>query len=464
MLLCAAGGVSAAAADGAQAAAAAPSVPPPGDDPMAIDFSSDPILGFGRHQAPPDLFRTTIARAIGTHASVRRAAAQQRQASAAVKEAHAGWLPQVDVQLLYNRRLSAGFSNSFDNLLERTRPQGRTDASVTVSERIFDFGATAQRVRGAKARREQANANLDMAQEDLALDAIAAWYDVAAYRALLALAESMQQSESDIRAAVQERIRQGASSEGDLSRVDVYLGRVALRLTQLRGQLASAEARFRETTGLPAPVQLGRPQLGLRLPATVEEARLASANAPEVRSAKAQERAARADWQAVRAENLPQIGAQVNAGRYGVFENDRDYDVRGQVTLSHRLFGGGGGARQEQAHEQFRGAQAATDQVLGEAERDAETAFTQLVAYDAQVKTLEQSYIANRRNRDVLYTRFRNLNGTLFDVLVADDDYFETATTYLTAVAQRDAQRLALLRRCGTLLEGLNITMVGPGL
>ncbi|WP_198351071.1 TolC family protein [Flavisphingomonas formosensis] len=444
--------------------APAPSVPPPGDDPMAIDFATDPILGFGHREASPDLFRATIARAIGTHPSVRRASAAQRQANAAVKEAHSGWLPEVDLQMTYNRRLAAGFSNRFtDTLVEQTQPVSRTDASVSVSQKIFDFGATAQRVKGAKARRDQAGANLEIAQDDLALDAIAAWYDVAAYRALVALAESMQQSEKEIRGSVAERIKQGASSAGDLSRVDVYLGRVALRLTQLHGQLASAEARYRESTGMPAPMQLGRPTLTLRLPETVEEARLASGNAPEVRSAKAQERAARADWRAVQAENLPQVGAQVNAARYGILENRRDYDVRGQVTLSHRLFGGGGGARQEQAHEQYRGAQAASDQVIGEAERDAETAFYTLVAYDEQVKTLEQSYIANRRNRDVLYTRFKNLNGTLFDILVADDDYFDTATTYLTAVAQRDAQRLALLRKCGTLLEGLNITMVGPG-
>jgi adhesin transport system outer membrane protein len=450
-----------------QAAQAAPppprlAVPPPDENPMTIDFSTDPVLNFGHSQAPADLFRTAIAHAIETHAQVRRAAAAERQAAAVVQEAHAGRLPTVDLQFLHNRRLSAAFSDRLRNQLEQIRPNGRTDATLTVNENLFDFGATTLKIESAKARKDQAEANFEGTQDDLALDVIAAWYDVAAYRALIALAESMQQSENDIRSAVQERIRQGASAQGDLARVDVYMGRVALRLAQLRGQMASAEARFRETTGMPPPASLERPALALRLPRSIAEARLAANDAPEVRAIKAQERAAGADWRAVRAENLPSLDGQLSAGRYGVFENARDYDVRGQLVLSHRLFGGGGGARQTQAHEQFRGAQAATEQVIGEAERDAETAFVTLAAYEDQVRTLETAYAANRRTRDVLYTRFRNLSGTLFDVLVADDDFFETATSYLTAISQRDAQKLALLRKCGTLLEGLNIAASGP--
>ena len=36
---------------------------------------------------------------------------------------------------------------------------------------------------------------------------------------------------------------------------------------------------------------------------------------------------------AARADRLPQITAGIDAGRYGVFENDRDYDIRGRVAL-----------------------------------------------------------------------------------------------------------------------------------
>ncbi len=438
--------------------------PLPSDDPMRIDFSDDPVLGFAQSGASADAFRAIINRAIESHASVQRAAASERQAAGAVQEAHAGRLPDVSLQMAYNRRLASGFSNSFDTLVERSRPIGRTDATMVVNERLFDFGATTRRIQGAQARRDQAQANVDGAREDLALDVIATWYDLAAYRALVELAEAMVQSRRGIRAAVEERIVQGVSAQGDLARVDVYIGRVASRLAQLRGEVASAEARYRETTGLSAPARIERPTLSFRLPTTVEEARLASANTPEVRAAKAQERAAGADWRAVRAENLPSLSAQVNAGRYGVFENDRNYDVRGQLVLSHQLFGGGGGARKTQAHEQFRGAQATADQISGEAERDAESAFVTLASYDEQVRALGETYMASRRSRDLMYSRFRNLRGTLFDVLITEDEYFDSATAYLTTVSQRDAQKLALLRRCGTLLDGLGIAAAGGGL
>jgi adhesin transport system outer membrane protein len=158
----------------------------------------------------------------------------------------------------------------------------------------------------------------------------------------------------------------------------------------------------------------------------------------------------------VRSEALPNVTAGIDAGRYGVFETERDYDVRARVTLRHRFFGGAE-PRVEQAQARARSVEARADRIRQEAERDASIAWSDVQALEAQAEALRESYIASRRSRDVLFERFRAARGSLFDVLEANDAYFETAVAYVQAISELDAARYVLLSRTGKLLEALDI-------
>ena len=78
-------------------------------------------------------------------------------------------------------------------------------------------------------------------------------------------------------------------------------------------------------------------------------------------------------------------------------------------------------------------------------------------ALEQQLDALEASYIASRRSRDVIAERFRAARGTLFDVVAAEDTYFESATAYIQALTELDAARYVLLSRMGRLLDALQI-------
>jgi adhesin transport system outer membrane protein len=73
------------------------------------------------------------------------------------------------------------------------------------------------------------------------------------------------------------------------------------------------------------------------------------------------------------------------------------------------------------------------------------------------LRALEASYIASRRSRDVLIERFINSRGNLFDVVAAEDSYFETATAFIRTLSELDAARYVLLSRTGNLLDALAI-------
>ena len=130
--------------------------------------------------------------------------------------------------------ISRNFSNDPFNIIERSRPRQRTDALLSVQQTLFDFGASARRITAAGARLRAAGADLEAAADRVALGAVAAWYDVFAFRSLVSLTEAFVASQRDLRAAVEVRIRQGVSAEGDLARVDSYIAQAQTRLAQFR--------------------------------------------------------------------------------------------------------------------------------------------------------------------------------------------------------------------------------------
>jgi len=291
---------------------------------MTIDFSTDPVLRLRREQSGFAQFRAAIANAVEHHPGTAEIAVGEDEARAALAEARHGLLPTVDLNITSYRVLSREFSNDPFNIIERSRPRQRTDALLSVQQTLFDFGASARRITAAGARLRAAGADLEAAGDRVALGAVAAWYDVFSFRALVSLTEAFIASQRDLRAAVELRIRQGVSAEGDLARVDSYIAQAQTRLAQFRRTLANAEARYTELTGAPPPLLQRAPTPGPAV-ASREEAVAAAEHSATVRSADAQSDAARDEARAARADRLPRIAAGIDAGRYGVIETDRDY-------------------------------------------------------------------------------------------------------------------------------------------
>ncbi|WP_129586372.1 TolC family protein [Sphingomonas montana] len=435
---------------------AATDLPTPVADPMRIDPAADPVLALARVNASEDRFRMMIGRAVREAPASQEAAAERDAAVAARGQARAGLFPYVDVAATGYRAVARNFSNDINNIVERSRAAGRTDATVNIQQTVLDFGATSIRIAAAGARLRAAAAGMDASADQVALDAIGAWYDVFVYRALVRLGIAFAQSQRDLRVAVERRVADGVSAQGDVARVESYIASADVRLAGYRRSQANAEARFAQLLRETAPPQLQRAPLLDRTQVTQDYAGMASLATPGVRLATAQADAARQDARAARADTLPLLTAGVQAGRYGVLENPDDYDVRGVVTLRKRFFGGVD-ARADQVRAQANVAEARAARARQEAARDASIAWSDVRALEDQLKAFEESYIAARRSRDVLFERFRVSRGTLFDVLGAEDSFFLTASAYIQGVGELDAARYVLLSRTGRLLGALGI-------
>jgi outer membrane protein, adhesin transport system len=436
----------------AQAVPPKAALPRPSGDPMAIDLDTDPIIAVERETAAVETFQTLMNAALTRHPAISEARAGADEAEAARDFARAGQLPSGDVSFNSTRTLARDFSNDPDNIIERSRRRQRTDAIASIQQPLFDFGAGALRTSAAKARINAAAARIDATTDEIALRAVASWYDVFAFRALGELGDSFAADQAKLGEAVEARIAQGVSARSDRARVASFMASAESQRARIRRSLASAEARFIELFGVAPPADLRRAPYP-NLPALSRDAvELRAASSAIVRAADADATAGQREAKAAFADILPTVTAGVDAGRYGVFETDNDYDVRARLTLRYRLFGGGD-ARAEQFAARARSGQARADRVREEARRDAAIAWADVNALTDQLGALRSSYVASRQSRDTIAERFRVARGSLFDLLAAEQSYFETAASYLQAITDLDTARYVLLARTGGLAD-----------
>jgi adhesin transport system outer membrane protein len=276
------------------------------------------------------------------------------------------------------------------------------------------------------------------------------------YRALVRLGEAFVANQDELRGALQKRIEQGASAPTDIAQYDSYRASAQSQLADFRRQLSSAEAQYRSFVGAPPPADLGRAPAADTVGITSADLVTSVENLPSVERARRLAHAAEFDTRATRAQDLPSVSVGIDAGRYGVLENDRDYDIRASVTLSQRFFGGAK-QRTDQAEARERQALASYDRTRIEAQRDAEIALADVQALGDSTTALRENYFASRQSRDALFERFRFARGTLYDVLTAQTNYFNVAVRFLAAVSELDIARYNLLAKTGRLLDSLEI-------
>ncbi len=425
-------------------------------DLLSFDTAGDPVLALGRTSGSAQEFRRIIAAAVDRHPALAEARAGEDEARAARGEAQSGQLPSGSVTFSNYQVLTRAFSNDPQNIIERSRSRRRTDALLSIQQSVFDFGATRDRIAAASARIRAAEADTRSTVDQVALRTIAAWYDVFGDRALVSLASSFAENQRQLRRSVQARIDQGVAAPGDLAQVDSYIGSADRRIAVFTRSLANAEARYDELVGLPSPQVMTRaPFVATPIPSK-DFAVAGAARSAGVAAAEAVARAGKEDARAVRASNKPVVTIGVDAGRYGAFENPRDYDVRANVTVRQRLFGGTV-SRENQAEARARSAEARAARIREEAMRDASIAWSDVQALETELTALESSYGASRRSRDVLVERFRASRGTLFDVLAAEDNLFSAAAAYVQTLTELDTARYVLLSRSGRLLDALEL-------
>jgi outer membrane protein len=225
---------------------------------------------------------------------------------------------------------------------------GRADvtprmAQMAIEQPLFTGGRAGAGIDGARAGMAAANAGRTGTRSQLVLAVTQAYGDVLTAAHLVDLYGRLVSQTTEIGRQAQLKFRAGESPSTDVAQADARLAEARAGLARAQGMQVSAQARFRNLTGL-EPSDLQPLPANPPLPASLDEAMDAALQAnPMLAQVEAGLRGAQAAARGARAERLPTVGAFAEAAtvRDQFFPGYRGDSATVGIRARWQIFSGG---------------------------------------------------------------------------------------------------------------------------
>lgn len=400
-----------------------------------------------------------IEAAITYHPRIYRDQALSVAADHAVEEAYSEFLPKLDLEA------SSGWEVT-DSPTTRGTGRGvvelyRNEARLSLTQLVFDFHGTANRVASAESELESSNADVQATSEEIGIETVNVFLDVLGAREQTFLAEQNLSDLEGILGLIRGRAEAGRAAEADL---DQGVSRVALARAELavrRGAERQAVSRFIETVGH-TPGALERPAEPDYPQSTDLDAALAVAmdSNPLAASTAALWDARKADIEVERSNYFPRLDLEASGSVGDNLDGVRggSNDLLVQLRLRWNLFNGFGDlARTRAATQQANAASrqdAETRRVIREAVRISfqalRTAKQRLPDLRDDATASEQTFEAYRQQYDVGQR-------SLLDLVDARSEMFNAQTAEVRGTYEVLRSHYELLASMGVLLGSMGI-------
>jgi len=392
---------------------------------------------------------------------LRQARAQTQAAEARVDEARAALLPQVTLNLNYQRATNNFAPSSGGMSIGNTAPPASFDTfnfyrnSLSASQLIWDFGQTWQK---RKAARASADAQEDTERatqlsSDLAIRS--AFYQARATRDAVGVAKETLANQNKHVEQIQAFTEVGTRPEIDLLQAKTDQANAEVALINAQNDYATARALLNQTMGVEAPATyevtgIASPPLpgeGTPLEALVDEALRAR---PDVAAKLAQLRAQDLSNKATAGRYGPALAAST-----GLTYNGRDitglvWNWSGGFTLAWPIFEGGlvrASVREGEA--QSAGLRAEVDIARQQVRVDVDQARLTIIAGKAAIAAAERSLANAKARLDLAEIRYRTGVGNGIELSDAQLAATNAAFQLLQATLKLDTARAQLQKALG---------------
>lgn len=401
----------------------------------------------------------SAAQALASFPEIKAALANRRAVETTVDQARAALFPSIDLTLGRGREVS---DNVTSRALGRDITLNRQEAEITLSQLLFDGGAAGGQIRRGEARAKGADEQFAAAAENAALRAVQAHIEVKRLGGLILLAEDNVKRHRDTLVQVSALVESGRGRGVDTQQTEARLAFAQASLSQLRGQLAQADAAYRHLVGV-APGNLADPgDFKERLPSGIDDAlNRALTRHPNVRSAEQEMLSAQSDRETARARLLiPRIALEAGATRSRNLDGIQGLNADQYAVLRLRAPLSRGGADDARVRE----TQARIDEAyfnLGKARNDVERELRQ--AWDTLREDRERfpqlgRYVtASSEVVSAYRAQFMIGQRTLLDVLNAENELFNAKSSLYSGLFALTSGEVRVLAAAGLLVETLGI-------
>lgn len=337
----------------------------------------------------------------------------------------------------------------------------RTDARISLTQRVFTGFETTHEIGRQKARVASAANRVYENSENVALDAIGSYLDVIRQRELFALSKQNVDFHKEILGKLEQRMNSGAGTRADVTQTRARLARSQATLAQTANDLGDAESFYTRVTGQ-FPGELARPAFPMEsLPQTLESAvKLATHAAPAVRAAETDVDVQDEEIGLAEAAFYPKVNIEADSGYNNDAAGRETYGYDSRVMLRGRwnLFRGGidTAARQEAV---FRMHQAREQRarVVNESVEESRRSWFSYQASAQRVDQLKSAVEDLKDTRNAYEQQFNIGQRTLLDLLDAENELFTARGQLVSADINQLVSGYRLLASTGTLLKTMQI-------
>lgn len=419
------------------------------------DFdASMPIIDSRVARLQLDEWFNQLAKAPLRHPSVQAAVFGEQEAISSISEAKAILYPQVAVSL------SADSQKSVREGQEIASVQGlepsddiRLNPNLTLSQLVFDGGATQSRVKAAEFRSEAATSRRNSTELGIALRAADTLIELAKLQEQLDAARDNLDEVARLRDMIRERVNMGRDSPSEMLQMNTRVFEARNQVVRLQGLRAEAGARHEETFGEP-PVILAFPDVFAPIPMS-DETGLDTAIRfnPDIVSARQLMDAASADFAAAQRDGLPRIEVEARVNAYDAVGNGTDYyDTFVGLSVSHNLFDGGRTkAIQNRSANGLERSRAQYEQTIADIELAIKRAYANRQSLIPRYKSLQAQLDQKLKTRLAYEEQFIHGRRPLNDLITAQQQVLDAALTVIETKAELHRQHFTILALTGDL-------------
>ncbi len=348
-----------------------------------------------------------------------------------LKRARAGYRPSVDLLLGYG---SGQHSDSVTRLPDAdpsdSEWNSRGDATLRLTQKVYDGGETKQAVSIQRAILDSADLTLQETTQTIALTAISAHLDVYRQRELVALAEKDLQVHQDIYRALSDIEQAGYGNIADVTQTQTRMARAQSVLIISQSDLRGAISNYERVVGV-KPGELDFAKLPDTMPGSLDDAlRWVEQKNPGLMAFNARIMEAEARVDLARSAYKPKLDIELSSRYHDQLEGDPSWQHTNDAMLVMRwnLFNGGQDRQATNAalSRKYQSRSNRDDKLI-ELRESTAIAWSDFLSLQRQKKSFREAVDSSKKTFDAYMEQYSVSRRSLLDVLNAEREYFQSA-------------------------------------
>ncbi len=397
---------------------------------------------------------TTVEDAILHNPEFREQLKIHQAVRADLKGAEGSWYPVIDLNAGIGREIIDRKNTPETDLT-------RTEASLRLTENIFEGYATVNEISRQEARLDAAGYSAQASANQIAIDMTTAYIELVKQQDSMRLARESKATHERILDQIQQRTAAGIGNQVEVDQAKARLALSNSNLIATRNNYIDAKARFQRVLGRMPETQLIKPTMQFQFPDSLDKAiNVALSDHPTLRSANADIAEARAQHASAASPYYPRIDLELQKtmdNNINGFEG-KNHNLQAMLRMRYNLYNGGkDSARRDvtasevqQATEIRNNSRRQTIENLTYAWAAKEYLEEQMIYIDQHIK-LTYDTLEGYRQQFSLGRR------SLLDLLNTENEYISALLTRINTESELNTAQYRTLNAMGKLIEALNI-------